>query len=212
MVRENLGPEGLTPSDLERVKVPAGGGRSWEVPTLDGIESSTVLKGVIVDRATRRAYWPDAYDGSNDPPECFSNDGISGEGSPGGACSACPLNAFGSAENGIGKACKETRQMFLLPPDSLIPLVVTIPPASLANAKAYFLRLLRAQVSPLSVVTELTLEQDKNKGGITYSKVSFKAGARLDPAATERMRSYATLLQPAFEAAAKVQRDEVDDD
>lgn len=211
LIRENLGGDGLSPGDLDRIKVPAGGGISFSVPTIDGEEDTKELRGVIVDRATRRAYWPDSYDGSNDPPQCFSNDGQFGQGDPGGACSDCPFNEFGSAENGIGKACKETRQLFLLPVDSIIPLVVTLPPASLANAKSYFMRLLRGQLSPLDVETVITLVKDKNKGGIVFSKVELAAGDRLSPEAKERMREYSGLLQPAIEAASRIERDEVDD-
>lgn len=210
LIRENLGGDGLSPTDLDRIKVPSGGGLAFEVPTMDGEESMKELRGVIVDRATRRGYWPDKYTGENDPPVCFSNDGIVGQGEPGGPCADCPLNEFGSdPEGGPGKACKETRQLFLLPVDSIIPLVVTLPPASLQNAKSYFMRLLRAQLTPLDVETVITLVKDKSKGGITYSKVELAAGDRLDDDARERMRSYSKLLQPAIEASSRIEADEV---
>lgn len=211
MVRENLGGEGLSPSDLDRVKVPAGGGKTWEVPTFEGEVSTGVIEGVVIDRATRRAYWPDAYSGASDPPQCYSNDGLSGVGEPGGDCSSCPFNQYESAENGVGKACKETRQMFVLTPDSLIPLIITVPPASLKNVRSYFMRLLSAQISPLGVVTKIGLEQAKSTTGILYSKVTLTAGDRLDADAEARMREYAKILQPAFAAAdaAAIQQDEV---
>ena len=208
LLRENLGGDTLNPNDLDRVKVPAGAGTRWEIPTISGTEAVQTIEGVIVHRASRRAYWPEKFSGANDPPQCFSDDGINGVGTPGGSCADCPLNQFGTA--GDGKACKETRQLFVLTADSLIPVVVTIPPASLANVKAYFLRLLRNQLTPLDVVTNISLEKAQSKGGIDYSRVVLTAGGRLDLDATARLKAYAAELEPAFQAAARIERDEVE--
>lgn len=209
MIEETLGGETLQPQDLDRVKVPSGGGTTWEVPTLDGDEATKVIEGVIVDAVTRRAYWSKPYDGSNESPECFSNDGKVGTGDPGGICNGCPFNEFESAANGVGKACKETRQVFVLLEDSLIPIVVTVPPASLTNLKQYRLRLLRGQRSLLSQTTKITLSKEKNSTGIEYSEVVFARGRDLDPEAVAQMKAYQAMLKPAVDAIG-VHRDEVE--
>lgn len=215
LLREALGGDSLAFKDLDRIKVPSGGGVTWEVPSLEGEIATKELTGVVIHRATRRSYWPysmeDRPEGDDGRPTCASVDGELGIGDPGGSCAECPYNEFGSdIKGGPGKACKETRQVFLLTENDLLPLAVTIPPASLATAKAYFLRLLRNQQSPNEVVTTLTLSKQKSQGNIGYSRVEFSRSGVLSPAAKQRVREYAAIVAPAMEAAAVVKQDEVD--
>lgn len=216
LLRDALGGESLKISDLDRVKVPSGGGTTWELPTLDGEKAVKEIEGVIIHRATRRAYWEyameDRPDDDDGRPQCSSSDGELGVGEPGGACATCPYNEFESdIKGGPGKACKEMRQLFVLTPDDILPLVVTIPPASLANVKAYLLRLLRAQLSPSDVVTKITLTKAENNNKIKFSKVTLERSANLEPDARLRVREYATMMAPAFEQAARVDREEAGD-
>jgi hypothetical protein len=215
LLREALGGESLAFKDLDRIKVPGSGGTTWEVPSLEGDVALKELTGVIIHRATRRSYWPysleDRPEGDDGRPSCASIDGEIGLGDPGGSCAECPYNEFGSdIKGGPGKACKETRQLFLLTENDLLPLAVTIPPSSLANAKAYFLRLLRNQLSPQDVVTTISLTKEKNAAGIGYARVEFARSGVLSPEAKQRVREYAAAMAPAMEAAAVVKQDEVD--
>ena len=212
MIRETVGADGLSPQDLDRVKVPSGGGQAWEVPTIDGDSDATkYINGVVLEVATRRAYWPEKYSGANDPPECFSNDGFIGVGEPGGTCAECPLNEFHTADDGDGpgKACKETRQLFVLTEDSIIPMLVTVPPASIQSVKQYRIRLLRGQQRITDVVTSIGLKKANSKSGIEYSQVTLARAQTLDPDAASRMRAYAASIQPAV-AAAGLEREEVE--
>lgn len=213
LLQDALGGDTLSFSDLDRIKVPSGGGQSWEIPSLTGDVSARVLEGVIVHKEDRRAYWPytveDRPDDSDGRPDCQSTDLIMGIGSPGGECSSCPFNEFNSdIKGGPGKACKETRQLFVLTKNDLLPIVLTVPPTSLRNVREYFVRLLRAQVSPLSVVTSIGLEKADN-GKFKFSKVTLTAGERLTPDATGRLRAYAEAMMPAMKAQILV-RNEVD--
>ena len=104
IIADNLGGEQITPFDLDRVTVPAGGALSWEVPTLDGEESVKEIEGIVIYWRTARAYWEQGLDesGGGSPPDCSSDDGQIGIGTiaatvQGGQCSACPMNQFGSA-------------------------------------------------------------------------------------------------------------------
>lgn len=216
LIKEALGGETLAFKDLDRIKVPSGGGTSWEIPTLEGDQAQKELTGVIIHRATRRAYWPypleDRPEDDDGRPTCASVDGEIGTGDPGGECAACPYNDFGTdIKGGPGKACKETRQLFILTETDLLPLVVTVPPGSLANAKAYFLRLLRNQKSPYEVVTKLTLKREKNKGGINFARVEFASVGFLDADAKQRVKDYGAMMTPAMEQAAMVKQEEVSD-
>lgn len=217
IIKEALGGSQLSAGDLDRVKVPSGGGTTWDVPTVDGEVSTKTLEGVIVHVASRRAFWPytmeDRPDDADGRPECQSFDGETGDGDPGGECAMCPLNEFGSdIKGGPGKACKETRQIFLLTEGDIIPIAITIPPASLANVKTYRLRLARQRLRPSDVVTKLTIAKEKNSRGTAYGRVELSRGSTLEPAARDAMRQYVSLIQPAMAAAAAkdIDRDSVD--
>ena len=120
ILRSNLGGEKISEFDLQQIKIPTGGGLSWTIPSVSGERTSPSVEGIIVAVAPRRAYW-ESSDLSGNPPDCASRDLITGRGNPGGACELCEFAQFGSADNGAGKACKETRQVFLLTPGSQTP-------------------------------------------------------------------------------------------
>jgi len=201
-IRQNLAGESLTEGDLVRIRVPAGGGKNWIVPTADGGEHSLKeLTGVVVYIAARRAYWPDSNP-TGEPPACSSRDCITGTGRPGGPCVACPHNTFGSAQRpdgtvGRGKACKESRLVFLLREGRTLPDVVVIPPGSLKSFKAWRLLL---DVPFWGIVTSLTLRPDKNKDGVTYSQVVTRQAGVLSEETAKGIAHYAQELQGLFEA------------
>lgn len=198
VISENLGQEEISEWDLERVKMPSGGGSVWEVPTLEGTDTAKELVGVMIHVKTSRGYWPEKYSGGDDPPQCSSPDGEIGFGDPGGACDACPLNAWGSAEDGEGKACKEMRQIFLLTAEDLLPMVVTLPPTSLKNARKYLLGLSSKGKRYSAVVTKIGLEKERNEVA-EFSTATFTLGGVLEGDEAERVRSYADALKPSFD-------------
>src|SRR3990167_1766865 len=97
-VMANIGAGGLTEFDLDRVKVPAAGGLTWQIPGLHEAESKSV-DGVIVAWRDPHSFWREGVSttGGGAPPDCYSHDGIVGIGKPGGECVTCPNNAWGSA-------------------------------------------------------------------------------------------------------------------
>lgn len=202
VMKENVGEGGITPFDLDRIKVPAGGGLTWELPSLDGeiIESKTV-DGIIVYWKEPRAYWATKYEdsGGGTPPDCSTFDGIAGTGEPGGECAKCPLAAFGTADKGGGQACKQTRMMFLLRPDSLLPTVLSAPPTSLKAMRGYFLRLAGQAVPYYTVITRFTLEKAKSGTGIEYSRIVPAVGARLSKEEVAQVQKYAEGFRGTFE-------------
>lgn len=166
---ENFGEDGLRVTDLDRVKVPAGGGTSWTVPTLKGEVDQKVIEGVIVALRSQRAYWRDEYAGQNSPPDCFSRDGQEGIGDPGGPCLTCPLSQFG--DNGERPPCKARQVVFIVPPGSLLPLIVNAPPTSIKRLRKYLVQLSAEGLPYYGVITRLGLEKAKNAGGIVYSEI-----------------------------------------
>lgn len=201
IIKDDLGDDQLSQFDLERVNIPAGGGNQWEVPSLDDeAETLKSLVGVIVYQKTTRSYWKESLEasGGGTPPDCASLDGATGIGDPGGDCFTCPLNQFPS--EGGAKPCKEMRVFFLLQPDAYLPLAVSLPPTSIQPARKYLLRLASKGVHYRSVLTEIGLEKDKNAGGITYSKATFKVLERLSPDQVEKMHQYGEMLKPMLAA------------
>lgn len=65
---------------FDRVKLPAGGGTAFEIPSADGEESEMAkeIKGVIVYNHPAFAYYQDKYTGGSNPPDCGSFDGVRG--------------------------------------------------------------------------------------------------------------------------------------
>jgi hypothetical protein len=171
VIAENIA-GGISEFDLDRVKVPSGGGITWEVPTLDGLTTTPDLGGIIIWYRDVRSYWKQSFDeGGGQPPDCSSADAHTGIGDPGGACATCPMSQFGSANKGRGQACTQSRQLFILRQGSVIPILLSAPPTSLKNIRNYMMRLSGNLVHYYGVVTNLTLVKDKNNEGIEYGKI-----------------------------------------
>ena len=209
VLRMNLCGELPNPDDFPRIRVPAGGSTVWEIPTLDGsVEAAKAIEGVIVYIARRRAYWS-VSSPTGDPPQCVSLDCETGIGDPGGACATCPNNQFGTVvrpdgSTGRGKACKESKLLFILRNGQALPDVVVVPPGSLRSIRSYQFRL---GVPYWSVVTRLSLERTKNRDGIDYAQIRPTRIAVLDPATAATILEYAKSLQSVF-AQTQVEHDD----
>lgn len=125
--------EGLQMS-FPRVKIPSGGSLQFEIPSDDpeNPDYSKTLEGIILFNHPNNAYWPEGseYDDTATP-LCSSVDGKLGVGTPGGSCTSCALNLFGSATEGKGKACKNMRVLYLLRSGEFMPLQLILPPTSI---------------------------------------------------------------------------------
>jgi len=188
------------PIEFARVKIPAGGGLAWEVPTEDGDpETVKELKGIVIDHYLANAYWASEMTGGGSPPNCSSLDAHIGIGNPGGECAKCPYNQYGSAAKGRGKACKNMRRVYLLPEGEMFPLLLTLPPTSLGAFNEYVLRLTSKQRKPIyGVVSSAKLIKAQNKDGVPYSEVHWSFAGALAPEAIAQMKAYAAALKPAM--------------
>jgi hypothetical protein len=175
----NLGEGGtMNAFDFDRIRVPAGGGIAWEV--VDGATGETTVTqeifGIISFWADQKSFWkltPEESGGAK-PPDCFSTDLVKGNGDPGILCAKCPNNEFGSAKTGTkkGKACKDTRQLFLMREGSLMPDLLVAPPTSLKGVRDYFKFLMSRSIPIYRALTRLTLVRDNNAGGTAFSKIA----------------------------------------
>jgi len=207
LIVENVGEGGITVNDLDRIKVPAGGGLFWEIPNADGdVDAVKELHCIVIGKRTVRAYWksePNAGSAGT-PPDCASNDGKTGmartEDGPGGTCSTCQLNQFASAKGGSGrgKACKERNLLMVLMQGSKLPVVISVPPGSLGEVRKQFLRLAGEDLRYMEVVHKLTLIPAQNQDGIKYAKVVPKKVRILNDDERKSISDYAAAIMPVF--------------
>jgi hypothetical protein len=214
LLRETLEGQDVGEFDLARVNIPAGGGTSWEVPTLNGTEPAKTLQGVVVFYKNSRSYWEDAYAGGNEPPDCSATDAKHAKASeeveiPAAIdeqgrllCDTCKFAEWGTSETGSGRgqACKLTRQLFMIVPDRMLPLVVSLPPTSLKRASAYFLTLADYSKDYKRLVTNIGLEKTSGKDVPDYSVATFTAGDDIPDEVAAIVAEYADALRPHFES------------
>lgn len=209
---------GLTVFDLDRIKVPSGGGLAWEIPTLEGKpEIAQSVEGIIVSWREPRAYWKESFasGGGGNPPDCASNDGSFGVGDPGIQCAVCPNAQFGTAvndkgERGRGQACKQMRLLFVVRPGELLPVAMFLPPTSLGPIRQYFLRLSSKSKPYYSVVTAFELQKKKNAGGIEYASVVPRVVRELGAEEVVAVKEYSSAITDALNAV-QLRADDVAD-
>lgn len=196
--------EGLDLS-FEKIKIPSAGSTVFEVPGEDD-DTDTVkeFSAVILHHHTLNCYYKTKYTGGSNPPDCGSFDGIVGEGDPGGECKRCPLNQFGTGENG-SKACKNRRRIYVLREGEVFPLLLSLPTGSLKEFTKFIKRLLSKGKKSNSVVTRFSLKKATNQGGVVYSQAQFAIDRVLTPqeqklinALTEQVKAYSKRV--AFNA------------
>ena len=196
VIQNNLGNEKLTSNDLDNVKIPGAGSTTWEIPSIDGFEHTQEITGIIINWTTTRALFDGEYTGEHKTPLCSSDDGIRGEGEPGGFCPQCPLSQFGSAEKGGGQACKMNRHLFILRPNKILPIVITVAPGSLLNLKKFFIRLASENTSYWAVTVKLTLTKDRNSEGIEFSKINITATQDLNNSEKDTIKRLINVYKP----------------
>lgn len=190
--------DGLTIS-FDKISIPSGGGTMWELPGMDNPdepEYSKDIEGVIVDHYPVNAFFENEYTGEIVPPTCSSMDGKLGIGCPGGACANCPLNKYGSADDGKGKKCKNLRRIYILRSGEILPLLVTLPPTSIRNFSDYISkRIVTKGMKACDVVTRMTLTIEKSQTGIKYSKVQFSIARILQSEEKKVMREFSNSIK-----------------
>lgn len=203
VIKTNLGSAQISPLDLDQVKIPAGGGKTWTYETIDGEVDTKTINGIIVYTKTTRVYWATSFEesGGGLPPDCVSLNMMNGKGDPGGMCSYCPLSEFGSSPNKRAQACQERRFIFLVMPNAALPYVLNLPPSSLSASKKYLLRLASNGINFYERITCVELEPDKNIDGVKYSKAKFSvAGEVPNP---EFWKEYSKKIEPMLQATAE---------
>ena len=200
LIRANLKSQPLTLDLFDTVKSPSGGSTVFSVPGLSGDEPEKELTGIILDYTTPRAYWdtPDPVEGT--PPVCMSQNSIISH--DGKSCALCPYNDFGSKDGeSNAKACKESVLLFLLRPNSIIPLLVRVPVTSKGRFLKYSTRLLSTLTPLSSVVTKITLEKATSKQGKPYALFNFQTVGKLSPEEAAQAKAFGQQFMEIVNAA-----------
>lgn len=200
VIRANLKNQPLSFDLFDIVKSPSGGSTMFSVPSLAGDEAEKELTGIILDYTTPRAYWdtPDPVEGT--PPVCLSQNSIISH--DGKSCAHCPYNDFGSKDGeSAAKACKESVLIFLLRPNSIIPVLVRVPVTSKARFLKYSTRLLSTLTPISSVVTRITLEKATSKAGKPFALFNFEAVNVLSTADAANAKEYARQFMELVSSA-----------
>jgi hypothetical protein len=155
------------------------------------------ITAIILYHHPLNCYYSTSYTGNNNPPDCGSFDGVSGIGILGGNCKMCPLNQYGTGENG-SKACKNRRRFYLLREGEMFPMLLSLPTGSLKAFTKYLQSLLSKGRGSNSIVTRFSLKKATNTGGIVYSQCNFAFDRVLTPdeqravqAMSEQVKSFA---------------------
>ena len=193
-------------NEFERIKIPAGGGTMFESPSSNPDEADMVkdFSAVILYHHPMYVFYSSKFNGSNNPPDCLSIDGITGVGIPGGKCVNCPKNKFGSGENG-SKACKNKHQMYLLRENEIFPMILSLPTSSNKEFSRYIKRLLSRGKKSDSVVTKFSLKKTVNKTGISYSQVQFSVARELTNEETRLIKNYSEQVKSYAQSKANLQ-------
>jgi len=136
---------------------------------------------IILHHSAANAYWKKSFNegGGGHRPDCSSLDGLTPmateeNGTCAKNCSVCKKNQFGSAEKGIGKACKNMWRLHIIIPGQLLPKRLTLPPSSLGPLQDFLISLIDYKIPHEAVIIKLTLKEAFNKSKIKYSEIVIK--------------------------------------
>jgi hypothetical protein len=178
--------------------------------TPDRAEGET-LEVVIVDFMSSNLFYDGPFDRDNpQPPTCFAIGPepsmlVPSPNSPNKqaeTCATCPNNQFGSAPNGKGKACKNTRLLALMPasvldnPKEDAPIwVLSVPPTSLKAFDSYVHTLFaKHNTVPTGVITQISLDQSNTYASPRFNVVRPLQGKELGIFMSRREEAIQRLL------------------
>ena len=88
------------------------------------------------------------------------------------------------------------RHLFILRPNEILPIVITVAPGSLLNLKKFFIRLASKNTSYWAVTVKLTLTKDRNSDGIEFSKINITATQDLNNSEKDTIKRLINVYKP----------------
>jgi hypothetical protein len=189
-----------------RVQIAAAGAGVFRVtePGDEEAVPATEIAAVILHNHKANALWLNKYGTSEDKqPDCMSVDGETGlvrETGECRPCASCPYNQYGSADGGAGrgKACKNTRRLYLMRHGDVFPMILHLPSTALSAFDKYRTKVMLKKQRLTGIITNIRLKNAANKDGIAYSTPVFEAIATLPPEEAARVREYADSFVAAM--------------
>lgn len=154
----------IAASDFVRITTPKSA--AWEIPDGDesnGMRYEKTIEGVPVFWKMSRTFYVGEY-GENPVPACYSVDGKTGIGTPGGDCATCQFAQFGA--DGEPPACRLRTEVYVLVPGVFLPIVIVFSPANNKSWADFRRDVFHKHYLPLHrcvVRFELTPEKSANK-------------------------------------------------
>jgi hypothetical protein len=149
----------------------------------DPDSAATSIEVVIVNanKGLAKVFYIKDYDpesSEKQKPDCYSTDGVApandAQNAQSKKCATCMHNQYGSAKQGKGKACSDTKRLAIAAVDQINePMLLRIPPASLKTLGDYIKFLDNRDADFDQVVTKISFEAES-------SKLAFKALGFLD--------------------------------
>ena len=147
---------------------------------------------IVIDSVYENHLYTEDFDAENPTsPVCFAFGRKDAEMSPHeessepqcGDCKSCPMNQWGSAEKGKGKACKNIRRLALIPEDGLSDLAnaeiayLKVPVMSVKGWQGYVQSIANnLKRPPFGVVTEIGVAPDQK----SQFRLTFTLGQEID--------------------------------
>ena len=145
-------------------------GRKFTLP--NGTTDNGPMTAVVLDHRNFNRYYTKPYDPQNPvPPQCFAiakqfedlspenHDNV--EDPQASACSECPMNQFGSAPNGKGKACRNIVRLAIVAPDATTdtqPMTLEVPPSALKHWNRFVNDLETVGLIPAQVTVDISFD------------------------------------------------------
>jgi len=177
MIGEQMGDLGIGTFTLPRIKVPSNGATTWVVPAVDGDTAMKTLECVIVAVKGNEFSWYRDSQITGNKPDCVSHDGVHGYGNrdmnlklkdgevaeqSAQLCAECPWHQWGSErKNHRGRDCGERMLLFLAMPDTMLPMLLSVPATSLKPVRKYGRDMMAFGRIASGVVTRLSLRKER---------------------------------------------------
>jgi hypothetical protein len=214
---------------LTVIKMPAGGGSMWDIPTPFGdSEITKSIECVIIGQLVRRGFWPAEFGKgeTGQAPVCTATavsasklvgtcdqvalsehpDAKTLKVAPGGPCSSCHYGQFGSHPSGDNRQwCRASRVLMVLRPGNILPTIVRLPGTSDSAFTAYAFGLVNAGKKLSEVITNIGIERKVSASGVDYSVATFTASEVLPPDMAAAMGTY--RQSSGFSSAQQVARE-----
>lgn len=146
-------------------------------------------KGAYAEGVTGADAVPDCYSANGHTPDVTVKSPVNA------TCTTCPMNAFGTAEKGEGKACKDYKHIFVAVPQFSVingqlqltappspngdVYMMRVPPGSLKNLGSYVAELVKRKFPQQSLITLINFDNDTAEPKLSFTFNAFLPDAQI---------------------------------